>query len=85
MPRKKAECPVKIGDTVYVVDDKTLKVHQVKVDSNPSEIIWATIPKAKRSEAFGPHRWATTEPEAEKLAKTLASERKRLTEKGKHV
>jgi hypothetical protein len=65
---------VNIGDTVYVVDDKTFEVHKTKVDSNPSEIIWATIKTSlKRSEAFGPHRWATTEAEAQRLAKKLAA------------
>jgi hypothetical protein len=72
---------VEIGDTVYVVDDTTYQVHKVTVDSNPSEIIWATIKKNKHSEAFGAHRWAKSQAEAERLAvKLSANVRKPLTE-----
>ena len=69
---RKRESPVEVGDTVYVVDYLTFEVHKTKVDSNPSEIIWATIKtKSKSSEAFGPLRWATTEAEAKRLAAKL--------------
>lgn len=80
MPRKRKESPVEIGDTVYVVNDRTFEVNQAVVVSNPSDHIWVRNVNSGKSTKgapkvdsyfVGPHRWATTEAEAKRLAKKL--------------
>lgn len=81
MPRKRKESPVEIGDTVFVVDDRTFEVNEAVVVSNPSDHIWVrTVQQGKPKKGapkvdsyfVGPHRWATTEAEAKRIAKRMA-------------
>jgi hypothetical protein len=79
LPRKAAS-PVSVGDTVFVVNDKTFEVRETVVTSNPSDHIWVrdteSDKRKKPPEPYfvGPHRWAKTREEAQQIADRFRNE-----------